>query len=63
MLRFIIMFVFGMVYGAVLFLYGYNAAEKNFANELTNLIKRLPEDIQNIVINEMETQMKEAMED
>ena len=63
MLRFIVIFVIGLVCGAVWFLYGYNSAQKNFANELTNLIKRLPEDIQNIVINEMETQMKEAMED
>lgn len=50
LLRFIVMFIIGMVYGAVLFLYGYNTSKKNFANELTNLIKRLPEDVQNEVL-------------
>ena len=44
------MFIIGMVYGAVLFLYGCNTSQKNFANELTNLIKRLPEDVQNEVL-------------
>ena len=50
LLRFIVMFIIGMIYGAVLFLYGYNTSKKNFANELTNLIKRLPEDVQNEVL-------------
>ena len=50
LLKFIVMFIIGMVYGAVLFLYGCNTSQKNFANELTNLIKRLPEDVQNEVL-------------
>lgn len=50
LLRFILLFIIDTIYGVVAFLYGYNTSKKNFANELTNLIKRLPEDVQNEVL-------------